>query len=54
MPSFADMAITAIGRCNIITRPPVRRAVPPGKMGDRAAVIFATPEEINKVVEARC
>ena len=23
-------------------------------MGDRAAVIFATPEEINRVIEARC
>jgi hypothetical protein len=23
-------------------------------MGDRAAVIFAAPEEINKMIEARC
>jgi len=28
--------------------------MPAGMMGDRAAVIFAAPEEINKVIEARC
>lgn len=28
--------------------------VPAGMMGDRAAVIFAAPEEINKVIETRC
>jgi cytochrome c len=28
--------------------------MPAGMMGDRAAVIFAAPEEINNVVEARC
>jgi cytochrome c len=27
---------------------------PAGMMGDRAAVIFAAPEEINKMIEARC
>jgi cytochrome c len=27
---------------------------PAGMMGDRAAVIFAAPEEINRVIEARC
>jgi cytochrome c len=27
--------------------------MPAGMMGDRAAVIFAAPEEINKVIEAR-
>jgi cytochrome c len=28
--------------------------MPAGMMGDRAAVIFAAPEEINKIIEARC
>lgn len=28
--------------------------MPAGMMGDRAAVIFAAPEEINRVIEARC
>jgi cytochrome c len=28
--------------------------MPAGVMGDRAAVIFAAPEEINKVIETRC
>jgi cytochrome c len=28
--------------------------MPAGMMGDRAAVIFAAPDEINKVVDARC
>jgi len=28
--------------------------MPAGMMGDRAAVIFAAPEEIDKVIEARC
>ena len=28
--------------------------MPAGMMGDRASVIFATPEEINKFIEARC
>jgi cytochrome c len=28
--------------------------VPAGMMGDRADVIFAGPEEINKAIEARC
>jgi cytochrome c len=28
--------------------------VPAGMMGDRADVIFAAPEEISKVIEARC
>lgn len=28
--------------------------MPAGMMGDRASVIFAAPEEINKFVEARC
>jgi cytochrome c len=28
--------------------------MPAGMMGDRASVIFAAPEEINKVIEARC
>ena len=28
--------------------------MPAGMMGDRALVIFATPEEINKMIEARC
>jgi cytochrome c len=28
--------------------------MPAGMMGDRASVIFAAPEEINKMVEARC
>jgi cytochrome c len=27
---------------------------PPGMMGDRASVIFAAREEINKMIEARC
>jgi cytochrome c len=27
---------------------------PAGMMGDRAAVIFAAPEEINKIIENRC
>lgn len=27
---------------------------PAGMMGDRASVIFAAPEEFNKVIEARC
>jgi hypothetical protein len=25
-----------------------------GMLGDRAAVVFAVPEEIHKVIEARC
>ena len=28
--------------------------VPAGMMGDRADVIFAAPEEISKIIEARC
>ena len=28
--------------------------MPAGMMGDRASVIFAEPEEINKMIEARC
>ena len=28
--------------------------MPAGMMGDRAAVIFAAPEEIAKMIEARC
>ena len=28
--------------------------MPAGMMGDRASVIFAAPEEINKIIEARC
>ena len=28
--------------------------MPAGMMGDRAAVIFAAPEEINKMIEPRC
>jgi cytochrome c len=28
--------------------------MPAGMLGDRAAVIFAAPEEINKMVESRC
>jgi cytochrome c len=28
--------------------------IPAGMMGDRASVIFATPEEINRIIEARC
>ncbi len=28
--------------------------VPAGMMGDRADVIFAAPEEITKLIEARC
>jgi cytochrome c len=28
--------------------------MPAGMMGDRAAVVFAAPEEINKVIEPRC
>lgn len=28
--------------------------MPAGMMGDRAAVIFASPEEIKKLIEARC
>jgi cytochrome c len=28
--------------------------LPAGMLGDRAAVIFAAPEEINKLIEARC
>lgn len=28
--------------------------MPAGMMGDRASVIFAAPEEFNKVIEARC
>jgi cytochrome c len=28
--------------------------MPAGMMGDRAAVIFAAPDEINKLIEARC
>jgi len=28
--------------------------MPAGTLGDRAAVIFAAPEEINKLIEARC
>jgi len=28
--------------------------MPAGMMGDRAAVIFAAPDEINKMIEARC
>ncbi|MEA2790489.1 MAG: cytochrome c [Acetobacteraceae bacterium] len=28
--------------------------MPAGMMGDRAAVIFAVPDEISKVIEPRC
>jgi cytochrome c len=28
--------------------------MPAGMLGDRASVIFAAPEEINKLIEARC
>jgi cytochrome c len=28
--------------------------MPAGMMGDRAAVIFAAPEEIARMIEARC
>jgi cytochrome c len=28
--------------------------MPAGMMGDRAAVIFAAPKEITKMIEARC
>ena len=28
--------------------------MPAGMMGDRASVIFAAPEEINRIIEARC
>ena len=28
--------------------------MPAGMMGDRAAVIFAAPEEITKMIESRC
>lgn len=28
--------------------------VPAGMMGDRADVIFSAPEEISKLIEARC
>jgi cytochrome c len=28
--------------------------LPAGMMGDRADVIFAAPEEISKIIEARC
>jgi cytochrome c len=28
--------------------------MPAGMLGDRAAVIFAAPEEINRMIEARC
>ena len=28
--------------------------LPAGMMGDRAAVIFAAPEEITKTIESRC
>ena len=28
--------------------------MPAGMMGDRASVIFAAPEEINKTIEAKC
>jgi hypothetical protein len=28
--------------------------MPAGMMGDRASVIFAAPEEISKMIEARC
>jgi cytochrome c len=28
--------------------------MPAGMLGDRAAVVFAAPEEINKTIEARC
>jgi len=28
--------------------------MPAGMMGDRAPVIFAAPEEITKMIEARC
>jgi cytochrome c len=28
--------------------------MPAGMMGDRASVIFAAPEEITKMIEARC
>ena len=28
--------------------------MPAGMMGDRAAVIFAAPEEITKTIESRC
>ena len=28
--------------------------MPAGMMGDHAAVIFAAPEEITKMIEARC
>jgi hypothetical protein len=38
-PSFADMAISATGRCNIVIRPEVR-GMPAVMMGDRAAVIL--------------
>ena len=27
---------------------------PAGMMGDRASVIFAAPQEINQIIEARC
>jgi cytochrome c len=29
-------------------------ALPAGMLGDRAVVIFAAPEELNKTIEARC
>ena len=28
--------------------------MPAGMLGDRAAVIFATPEEIKQMIEPRC
>jgi len=28
--------------------------MPAGMLGDRAAVIFAAPEEITKMIEPRC
>jgi len=28
--------------------------MPAGMIGDRASVIFAAPEEINKMIEAQC
>jgi cytochrome c len=28
--------------------------MPAGMLGDRAAVIFAAPKEITKMIEARC
>jgi hypothetical protein len=50
--SLADFIATTSGfRFSVHTAPAI---MPAGMMGDRAAVIFAAPEEITKMIEPRC